>query len=492
MIIRRFTEQDAQSVSELIIITIRISNTKDYPAELMEELVKTETPEHVLQRASWTHFYVAEEAGQIVGCGAIGPYWGKEDESSLFTIFVHPEWQGKGIGRAIVETLEKDEYGIRANRIEIPASITGLPFYRKLGYDFKDGKDTVDEEQLYRLEKQIELPVIRQVEDPEEKSRIAREILEALPEWFEVPESREQYIRECRKWFFAAAERNGRAVGFLCLKETGKATVELAVTGVLKALHRRGTGRALFEAAKEYAVAAGYEFMQVKTVAEGLYEDYDRTNRFYQGLGFRELEVIPQVWDADNPCQIYVMSLKGTLPEQITARRSYRGKYRPDRVPREDLKTILEAGLAAPSGCNKQTTSLIAVDDPEILKQINAVIDPPVCETAPAMICVLSQRINAFRDRCFATQDYSAAIENMLLAIASLGYGSCWFEGHITDEDRICDRIAEILNVPEGYELVCILPVGKMESAPNAPKKKPFAERAWFNGFGKETEDGKE
>ena len=80
----------------------------------------------------------------------------------------------------------------------------------------------------------------------------------------------------------------------------------------------------------------------------------------------------------------------------------------------------------------------------------------------------------------------------MLLAIASLGYGSCWFEGHITDEDRICDRIAEILNVPEGYELVCILPVGKMESAPNAPKKKPFAERAWFNGFGKETEDGKE
>ena len=152
-------------------------------------------------------------------------------------------------------------------------------------------------------------PVIRQVTDPEEKSRIAGEILEALPEWFEVPESREQYIRECRKWFFAAAERNGRAVGFLCLKETGKATVELAVTGVLKALHRQGIGRALFEAAKEYAVAAGYEFMQVKTVAEGLYEDYDRTNRFYQGLGFRELEVIPQVWDADNPCQIYVMAL---------------------------------------------------------------------------------------------------------------------------------------------------------------------------------------
>ena len=153
MIIRRLKEEDAQAVSGLIITTIRISNIGDYQAELMEELVKTQTPEHVLQRASWMHFYVAEEDGDIIGCGAIGPYWGREDESSLFSIFVHPDHQGKGIGRAIVETLEQDEFALRAKRIEIPASITGLPFYRRLGYDFKDGKEEIDEEQLYRLEK---------------------------------------------------------------------------------------------------------------------------------------------------------------------------------------------------------------------------------------------------------------------------------------------------------------------------------------------------
>ena len=153
MIIRRLKEEDAKAVSELIITTIRISNVRDYPAEQMEELVKTQTPEHVLQRASWTHFYVAEEADRIVGCGAIGPYWGKEDESSLFTIFVHPDYQGKGIGRMIVGALEQDEFALRARRIEIPASITGLPFYRKMGYSFKDGKAEIDEEQLYRLEK---------------------------------------------------------------------------------------------------------------------------------------------------------------------------------------------------------------------------------------------------------------------------------------------------------------------------------------------------
>jgi len=90
---------------------------------------------------------------QIVGCGAIGPYWGKTDESSLFNIFVLPEYQGKGIGRAIIETLEQDEYFLRAKRIEIPASITACAFYRKMGYDYKNGVDQVDEEGLYRLEK---------------------------------------------------------------------------------------------------------------------------------------------------------------------------------------------------------------------------------------------------------------------------------------------------------------------------------------------------
>ena len=146
--------------------------------------------------------------------------------------------------------------------------------------------------------------------------------------------------------------------------------------------------------------------------------------------------------------------------EAILQRHSYRGKYKETPVPREDLMKIVQAGLAAPSGCNRQTTSLIAVDDPEVLGKIHQVIDPPVGETAPAAICVLTQRIRAYRDRCFAVQDYSAAIENMLLAAVSLGYQSCWYEGHITDDDRICDRIAEILNVPEGYEVVCFLPVG--------------------------------
>ena len=153
MHIRKFAETDAKEVSDLIIRTLMISNTKDYPAEMMLELTRRMQPEDILERARRTHFYVAEENNVIVGCGAIGPYWDKTDESSLFTIFVLPEYQGRGIGRRIVETLEKDEYAMRAKRIEIPASITGLEFYKKLGYDYKDNVTVPDEEGLYRLEK---------------------------------------------------------------------------------------------------------------------------------------------------------------------------------------------------------------------------------------------------------------------------------------------------------------------------------------------------
>ena len=151
--------------------------------------------------------------------------------------------------------------------------------------------------------------MVVQIQDKNEKMVISRRILEALREWFEVDESREKYIAESAEQLFWAAEENGEYIGVLCLKETGRDTVELAVMGVLKSCHRNGAGRALVEAAKESARATGYSFMQVKTVQMGKYEDYDRTNLFYLGCGFKEFEVFPLYWDEDNPCQIYVMAL---------------------------------------------------------------------------------------------------------------------------------------------------------------------------------------
>ena len=152
--------------------------------------------------------------------------------------------------------------------------------------------------------------MVIEIKKSDEKRVIARTVLEDLTEWFEIDESREGYIHECTDWTFLAAKDDDRIMGFLCLKETGNATVELAVMGVIKAYQRSGVGRELVEKAKEVAEADGYEFMQVKTVKMGMYEDYDKTNEFYLSCGFKEFEIFPLLWDAANPCQIYVMSLK--------------------------------------------------------------------------------------------------------------------------------------------------------------------------------------
>lgn len=151
---------------------------------------------------------------------------------------------------------------------------------------------------------------IERINDIALKRTIARSILENLHDWFGIDESREQYIHECSGWMFFAIKEKGDYAGFLCLKETGRQTVEVAVMGVLREYHRNGLGRSLFHAAQKAAVKEGYSFMQVKTVKMGVYEDYDVTNRFYQSLGFAEFEVIEDLWGKENPCQIYVMSLK--------------------------------------------------------------------------------------------------------------------------------------------------------------------------------------
>lgn len=153
--------------------------------------------------------------------------------------------------------------------------------------------------------------IAEQISDGAAKQAAVRNILEALPEWFGISQAREEYIKNSAgEICFAAWEDGETPIGFLCLKETGKDTVELSVMGVLKEYHRKGVGGALFASAKKFLIErTRYSFIQVKTVRMGMYDEYDRTNRFYLSLGFKEFEVFPDLWDENNPCQIYVMSL---------------------------------------------------------------------------------------------------------------------------------------------------------------------------------------
>lgn len=151
--IRKFTKDDAQEVAELVALTLRTSNINDYSAERIEADILIFNGQYLINRMSWTNGYVYCEDEKIVGCGFIGSYWDKKDEACLFTFFVHPDFQGKGIGRQLINAVENDEYFLRSKRIEIPASITACQFYRKLGYDYKNGVTEPDDEGLIRLEK---------------------------------------------------------------------------------------------------------------------------------------------------------------------------------------------------------------------------------------------------------------------------------------------------------------------------------------------------
>ena len=147
MNIRLITDNDYKAVADLIARSVLSpSYAKFYPQKSIYSVKNALNEEGIKNRASWTHFYVIEEDDMIVACGAIGPYWDSLTESSLFSIFVDKDYQGKGYGRKIIETLEQDEFFTRADRIEIPAAMSAIPFYRKMGYEHKNGEITYAEE----------------------------------------------------------------------------------------------------------------------------------------------------------------------------------------------------------------------------------------------------------------------------------------------------------------------------------------------------------
>jgi len=148
------------------------------------------------------------------------------------------------------------------------------------------------------------------VADPEQKKRITADILSALPEWFGIPESTQEYIDNNAELPFWAEELDGSPIGFIALRETGKRTAEIYVMGVRPEYHRGGVGQRLFSVLYDYCKEHGYAFLQVKTVDAGCYAEYDRTRLFYEHMGFTKFEVFPELWDKQNPCLVMVMNVK--------------------------------------------------------------------------------------------------------------------------------------------------------------------------------------
>ena len=151
--------------------------------------------------------------------------------------------------------------------------------------------------------------IVKEIVDKKEKERIAREVLNDLPEWFGISESTENYIKESQAKPFLASFYNDELVGFIVLGTSSPDCAEIFVMGVKKKFHHHGAGRELNNAYEDLAKSLGYTYTQVKTVQSGHYDEYDITNKFYKAVGYKELEVFPDLWDESNPCQIYVKYL---------------------------------------------------------------------------------------------------------------------------------------------------------------------------------------
>ena len=151
--VRRYQENDAEAIVSLIRRNFLEVNVKDYGEKAMRALAESHDVNWFKGVVSHSNVYVFCVGDEIVGVGSISSFWGSLTESILLTIFVLPELHGNGIGRYIIQTLEQDKLFLRADRIEIPASITAVGFYKKQGYNYKNGVNELDDEGHYRLEK---------------------------------------------------------------------------------------------------------------------------------------------------------------------------------------------------------------------------------------------------------------------------------------------------------------------------------------------------
>ena len=150
--------------------------------------------------------------------------------------------------------------------------------------------------------------VIKEVKDEEQKMAVVAEVLKDLPEWFGIPESTQAYIEGAKDLQVWAAYQEGDLLGFVSLSYSSEDCAEIDCIGVKKAHQGRGIGSRLL-ATLESEASKNVDFLQVKTVAEGSNRDYDRTNIFYRSLGFKKLEIFPQLWGPQNPCQILIKKM---------------------------------------------------------------------------------------------------------------------------------------------------------------------------------------
>ena len=166
--------------------------------------------------------------------------------------------------------------------------------------------------------------------------------------------------------------------------------------------------------------------------------------------------------------------------DALVQRRSIRS-YKPEQITDDELKTVLEAGTWAPTGMGRQDPWIVAVQNPELLKNISKMnaaflgVDSDPFYGAPTYVLVFGSDPAVWAN---SVPDGSLVLGNMMNAAHAIGLGSCWInrerEMFATEEGK---ALMKEFGLPEGLIGIGALALGYPAAPPRDPK--PRKENYW-------------
>lgn len=147
----------------------------------------------------------------------------------------------------------------------------------------------------------------------------------------------------------------------------------------------------------------------------------------------------------------------------IINRRSIRS-YKSDEVLEEDIIDLIKAAQFAPSSKNNRAVQFIVIKNKKTKEQLYQLLSQNFLKQAPVLIVPVTNTQKSANP----VQDLSVASENIFIQAASLGLGTVW--KNVAKEKM--EEVKKILNVPQNFLLINIIPVGFIRT-----KKRPHNER---------------
>jgi nitroreductase len=160
--------------------------------------------------------------------------------------------------------------------------------------------------------------------------------------------------------------------------------------------------------------------------------------------------------------------------KHIKSRRSVR-RYRPDPVPLQVIRDILDCGHLAPSGHNRQPWLLGAVTDPILLGRLADLVENARFLQQSTVCFPVFTKL----DETFYLEDGCAAAMNIIHACAAHGVATCWIAGA---KQGYAEEVRELLVIPGEYSLVTLIAAGYPDQTPGSSKR-PLDEVTFMNRY---------